>query len=219
MQPRFLAALLAPLLTSGCMLTGMAGVGGMGHVGHGQMAADEASIRMREVSEVVAEGLRISIDSPVRASSDSASVLVELHAMDGRVIAAPVALFLNVGRLGTTHAGDPPAKGHAGHETMAAPAVLSEAAFTRVTPVSRGDGRYEFRLALAPEQSYRLTVVVERVGDKVMSPPLRVGRMMAPASDASSAPHSAHGMWGGASVPLALLGAGLMAAMMLVSWR
>lgn len=222
MQSKLIAALLAPLLTSGCMMAGMAGMGGMGHMSGGGTHAGGAVVSTdgtMEVSEVVAGGLRVSAEFPAHAAGDSSRFAVVLREMDGRAITADAAVFLDVTPVGSTSSAAPPVPTPAGHSATLAHPSPRGTALQRIVPYVRTGGRYEFRSLLAPEGAFRATVVVERVGDRVMDPPISMSRVIQHAPRATGDAHAANTPWAGHAVPLAMLGAGLMALMMLVTWR
>jgi hypothetical protein len=60
---------------------------------------------------------------------------------------------------------------------------------------------------------YRLAIVVERVGDTVLDPPVVVDHT------AQIARARSHAGWGGGVTPIVILGAAFMAVMMLVAIR
>ncbi len=222
MKSKLIAALLAPLLTSGCMMAGMAGMGGMGHMSGGGTHAGGAAVSMdgtMEVSEVVAGGLRVTAEFPAQVAGDSTRFAVVLRELDGRAITTDAAVFVDVTPVGGTSAAAPPVPTQPGHPaTMSHPAPRTMA-LQRIVPYARSGGRFEFHSFLEPETAFRVTVVVERVGDRVMEPPISVSRVLQHAPRAAGDAHAASTPWGGYAVPLAVLGAGLMALMMLVTWR
>ena len=222
MQSKLIAALLAPLLTSGCMMAGMAGMGGMGHMsGSGTHAAGSAVSPngMVEVSDVIAGGLRVSAEFPAQAAGDSSRFAVVLRELDGRAFTTDAAVFLDVAPVGTRSGAAQLSPTHAGHPAKLAHPTPEDLARTRIAPFARSGGRFEFRPALATDGAYRLTVVVERVGDRVLDPPISVSRVTQFAPGAAGGSHAADVFWGGRVLPLAVLGTGLMALMMLVMWR
>lgn len=222
MHSKLFAALLAPLLTSGCMMAGMAGMGGMGHMSGGGTHAGGAAVstdRTMEVSEVVAGGLRVSAEFPVQLAGYSSRFAVVLRELDGRAITTDAAVFLDVAPVGSRRTAAQPPPNHAGHPAKLAHAMPEDLARTRTAPDARSGGRFEFRPTLAPDGAYLVTVVVERVGERVFDPPISVSRVMQFAPSAASDSHAANAPWGGRVVPLAVLGTGLMALMMLVTWR
>lgn len=222
MQSKLIAALFAPLLTSGCMMAGMAGMGGMGHMSGGGTHAGGAAVSTdgtMEVSEVVAGGLRVSAEFPVQLAGYSSRFAVVLRELDGRAITTDAAVFLDVAPVGTRQRAAQPPPTHAGHPAKLAHAMPEDLARTRIVPVAGRGGWFEFHPTFAPDGVFLVTVVVERVGDRVMDPPISVSRVMQFAPRAASDSHAANAPWGGRAVPLAMLGAGLMALMMLVMWR
>ena len=222
MHSKLIAALLAPLLTSGCMMAGMAGMGGMGHMSGGGAHASGAAASTTgtmEVSEVVAGGLRVSAEFPAQLAGYSSQFAVVLRELDGRAITTDAAVFLDVAPVGASRTTAQPPPNHAAHPAKLAHAMPEDLARTRITPVARRGGQFEFHPTFAPDAVYLVTVVVERVGDRVMDPPISVSRVMQFAPRAASDSHAANAPWGGRAVPLAMLGAGLMTLMMLVTWR
>lgn len=222
MRMKLIAGLLAPLLTNGCMMAGMAGMGGMGHMTgggtHGGGAAVAADGTM-EVSEIVAGGLRVSAEFPVQVADSSTRFAVVLRELDGRAITTDAAVFVDVTPIEKNSIAVPPVPTQPGHPATLSHPAPRDVALHRIVPYARSGGRFEFRSFLEPEGAFRVTVVVERVGERVMDPPISVSRMVQSAPHAAGDAHAANPRWGGYAVPLAVLGAGLMALMMLVAWR
>lgn len=102
---------------------------------------------------------------------------------------------------------------HAGHPSMVVTAPLDVVERTRLSPGERAGGRYVFRPTIATEGSYRLAIIVERVGETVLDPPVVVEHTTQIARTRS------HAQWGGRVTPLVILGAAFMAVMMVVASR
>lgn len=222
MHSKLIAALLAPLLTSGCMMAGMAGMGGLGHMSgtgvhsSGVAASPDGPL---EVHEVIAGGLRVTSESPGQLVGDSLRVAVILRELDGRTITTDASVFLDVTPTSATGSADQPVPTHASHSARLAHQLPEDVALKRFAPYAHAGGQFEFRPSITPDGAYRLAVVVERVGDRVLDPPIVVSRVIQSHAAATGGAHAASARWGGPVMPLALLGAGLMALMMLVTLR
>jgi len=220
-----MATLLAPLLLSGCMMAGMAGMAGMGGMGHavgagshddGLMAAPGVPTIIKEV--VVGE-LRVTADFPAYAWGDSLRYAVTLRGIDGRAFTAGASVFLDVSPTTIDSAAGAPEATHAGHSMVTAPATPGASQRTRYTPAEREGGRFVFRPSIPREGTYRLAVLVERAGDTVMDPPLVVEHVVRLSPPSAMPATAGHAMRGGRLTPLVVLGAGVMALMMLVAVR
>ena len=222
MHAKLIAALLAPLLTSGCMMAGMAGMGGLGHMSgtgmhtSGVAASPDGPL---EVHEVSAGGFRVTTESPGQLVGDSLRVAVIVRELDGRAITTDASVFLDVTPTSATGSADQPVPTHAGHSARLAHQIPEDGALKRFSPSSHAGGQFEFRTAITPDGAYRLAVVVERVGDRVLDPPIVVSRVIQAQPAATGGAHTASAPNASQLVPLALLGAGLMAVMMLVTLR
>ena len=171
------------------------------------------------IKEVTSGALRVTVEFPPFTSGNSLRYDATIQDRDGRAVTDDAAIFLEVSPAtggGTvvssaqTHAGHPPKIAHVSSDGLER---------TRLTPVERGGGRYVFRPTIPADGAYRLAVVVERVGDAILEPPIVVEYIAQVTSTAPTAPIQGHSMWGGGLTPLVLLGAGFMAVMMLVAIR
>jgi len=222
MKAKLMAAVLAPLLLSGCMMAGMAGMGGMGHVsGAGTHDGGPATAPGAPtiVKEVVAGGLRVTAEFPTYAPDDSLSYVVTLRGLDGRAITTDASVFLEVSPATMGSAIAAPAPMHAGDPAKIAHAMPGGLERMRFAPVERGGGRFVFRPSIPRDGAYRLTVLVERAGDTVMDPPIVVDHVVQLPPLAAGPTAREHAMRGGGLTPLVVLGAGFMAVMMLFAVR
>jgi len=222
MRAKLMVALLAPLLMGGCMMAGMAGMAGMGHMAgsetHGTNSAaapDAATI----VKQVNVGGLRVTAEFPAQAAGESLRYVVTISDRDGRVVAGDAALFLEVSPVHPPNANASPMASHTGHPLPAVQAPLDDVTRTRFMPAARDAEQYIFRPDIASAGTYRLAVVVERVGDTRLDPAIVVEHVVTLAPKAPATSARSHAMWAEQITPLVLLGAGFMALMMLVAIR
>lgn len=219
MSAKLMVALLAPLLLGSCMMAGMAG---MGHIGggdaHGAYSA-AASGEPTIVKDVVVGGLRVTANFPAQAAGDALRYVVTIRDRAGRFVTGDVAVFLEVSPAGAQRADASRAVSHTGHfpETAQEPSIVVER--TRVAPTEREAGQFTFRPIISSAGAYRLAFVVERVGDTLLEPAIVVDHIVTLATKAPATSARSHAMWGDRVTPLVLLGAGLMAVMMLVAVR
>ena len=221
MKSRLIVALAVPLITSGCMMAGMAGMGVMGHMTGGGMHAGNAAMPVvaTEVSEVVAGGLRISAEFPVQVTGDTARFGVVLRELDGRDVATDAAVFLDVVSSEGSGASVDPAPAANAHSMAMSHPSPSETASSRTLPYGRTGGRFEFRLARPTDAAIRATIVVERVGARVMDPPISVSRVVQFAPRSPRDAHAGAAREGSYALPLAALGGALMVVMMVLVRR
>lgn len=215
MKAKLMAVLLIPLLASGCMIAGMAVMGGGGHMTgggalHGGIA--DSARQPTVIKEVMSGSLRVTAEFPFFTSGDSLRYVATIQDRDGRARTENAIVFLEVssatGKVVAT-----PAPTHAGHPSMIMNASSTGIERTRLAPVERAGGRYVFRPTIPTEGVYRLAIVVERVGDVVLDPSVVVDHTTQIARARSYA------QWRGGVTPLLFLGAAFMAVMMVVAIR
>ncbi len=217
MSAKLIVALLAPLLLGSCMMAGMAGMGLMGGSDtHGTNSA-AALIEPTIVKDVVVGGLRVTATFPAQAPGDALRYVVTIRDRDGRFVTGDVAVFLEVSPARAQNPDASPS--HTGHlpDTVHKPSTGVER--TRVAPAEREAGQFTFRPAIPSAGSYRVGVVVERVGDTLLDPAIVVDHVVTLAAKAPATAAGGHAMWSGRVTPLVLLSAGFMAVMMLVAVR
>ena len=192
---RLRVALLAPLVLNGCMMMGM---GGMGTAGRGAMngpALGASGSGPKTVKEIVVDGIRVSVDFPPYALGDSLIYRVVMYDVREQVPISGATLHLLV--------------------TTDADSRASE----RWPAVALGGGAYELRPVIRAAGSYRLTVIVDRVGGSVVHPPVEIEhsvQLLSPIDHQSGEEgHQA----GSRLSPVVWIGAGAMVLMMLFMFR
>ncbi len=219
MSAKLIVALLAPLLLGSCMMAGMAGLGPMsGGDTHGASSA-AASGEPTIVKEVVVGGLRVTANFPAQAAGDALRYVVAIRDRDGRFVTGDVAVFLEVSPARAQLADASPSHPGTGHSTETAGEPSGGVERTRVAPAEREAGQFTFRPAIPSAGAYRLAVLVERVGNTLLEPAIVVEHVATLSAKAPATSAGGHAMWSGRATPLVLLGAGLMAVMMLVAVR
>ena len=145
--------------------------------------------------DTVVEGLRITAAFPPYVLGDDLAYRVTVRrAGDGTaVMEAPVTML--IGRDDTRD------------QTM------------RVSPSALGDGVYVFHPVITSEGVYRVVVRVERRGDITSTPAIELEQVVHLATRMDMATQVPKGVVTSSWAPTALLGAGLMAVMMLVMLR
>ncbi len=215
MKAKLLVVLLIPFAVNGCMMAGMAAMGGGGHMMgggalHGGIA--DSARQPTVIREVMSGSLRVTAEFPFFISGDSLRYVATIQNRDGRARTEDALVFLEVssatGKVVAT-----PAPTHAGHPSMIVSAPSDGLERTRLTPVERAEGRYVFRPTIPRDGVYRLAIVVERVGDTVLDPPVVVDHVI------QIARARTHARWGGGVTPLVFLGTAFMAVMMVVAIR
>lgn len=184
-----------PLLLSGCMMLGSGGMGhGSGGVGHAR--AEPAPMSGQTViKEIVVEGVRITAEFPPYAYGDTLAYRVTLRREHDSTAIGDASLAMLIG---------PP---DARNRT------------TRVSPSAVDNGVYVFRPVVPAEGAYRVSVRVERAGSIALTSGAELEHVVR--LDARMNMSAREGDGGGSSMraPMALLGAGVMAVMMLVMVR
>jgi len=218
MTAKLLAALLAPLLLSGCMMAGMVGMGRMGVGAHGGSPADARSAPT-VVREVIGGGFRVTADFPSFTPVDSLSYSVTLRGLDGTLITADASVALEVSPAITESVAASPTPAHTRHPAPSATAMPSGLAHMQFAPVERGGGRFVFRPSIPRGGAYRLAVVVERVGETTLDPPIVVDHVVALPASAPPSAEPGHVMPSGGLTALGILGGVSMAVLMLLVMR
>ncbi|MBA4071170.1 MAG: hypothetical protein C0497_04930 [Gemmatimonas sp.] len=215
MKAKMMVVLLMPFAVSGCMMAGMAATGGGGHmIGGGALHGGTAGSTRQStvIKEVMSGSLRVTGEFPFFTSGESLRYVATIQDRDGRARTENAIVFLEVssapGNVVAT-----PVPTHAGHPSMIVNARSDVVERTRLTPVERAGGQFVFRPTIPTDGVYRLAIVVERVGDTVLDPPVVVDHI----TQIARAPNPAG--WGGGVTPLVLLGAAFMTVMMLVAIR
>ena len=184
-----------PLLLSGCMMLGAGGMGhGSGGAGHGHAQA-APMVGQIVIKETVVEGVRITAEFPPYAFGDELAYRVTLR-----------------------RERDSTAIGDASMAMLIGPADARDRT-TRVLPSALGNGVYVFRPVVTAEGAYRVSIRVERTGSLALTS--GAGMEQVVRLDARMDMSAREGDGGGSSMwaPAALLGAGVMAVMMLVMLR
>lgn len=215
MKAKLMALLLIPLLASGCMMAGMAAMSGGGHMmGGGALhgGTADSTRHLTVIKEVMSGSLRVTAEFPVFTTRDSLRYVATIHDRDGRARTENAIVFLEVSAA-TGNIVATPAPTPTGHLAMTAHAAPDAVERTRLSPVEHAGGRYVFRPTIAIEGSYRLAIIVERVGDTDLDPPVVVEHTTQIARAQS------HAQWGGRMTPLVILAAAFMTVMMVVAIR
>ncbi len=195
MNTKLTAALWSLPLLSGCM---MAGIAGLGHPMTGGTHVEDASTASSDrliVKELVADGIRVTAEFPSFAPTDSLTYTVTLQDLGGRAITSEASLFLTVSPTKVAHDA------------------------TRVAPALRGGGTFIFKPSIPRDGSYRLTVIVERVGENAMEPPLTLEQEVQLSAGSEPAADAGHARARASLTPLVLLGGGMMVLMMIFAVR
>ncbi|MBI3568857.1 MAG: hypothetical protein HY084_11730 [Gemmatimonadetes bacterium] len=207
------------LLLSGCMMPGMVGMGGVG--GGGTHGGDHASAAVSPtvIKETVLEGIRVTATFPPFMLGDTPvySVTV-MHVLDkSPVNDASVSLIV------ATDEGRGPAEstGHAHTDArdVAAAAPRALVAGTTWSPTTVSGGSYVFRPSIATEGTYRLVVVVERAGNRVLDPRAELEHVVQFRRVVDQHGGDGGGMHGVGATALVLAGAAVMVLMMAVTLR
>ncbi len=184
-----------PLLLSGCMMLGSAGMGhASGGVEHAH-AQPAPMIGQTVIKETVVEGVRITAEFPPYAYGDNLAYRVTLRRERDSTAIGDASLAMLIG-----------------------PADARDRT-TRVLPSAVDSGVYVFRPVVTAIGAYRVSVRVERAGSIALTSGAELEHVVR--LDARMDMSAPDGNGGGSSMraPMALLGAGVMAVMMLVMLR
>ena len=210
------AVLAVPLFLSGCMMAGMGGMGGGMHgASQGALMSGQTHIK-----DSVVNGIRITAEFPPYMMGDALAYTVTLRDVRDKstISDASLAMIVTPDDI-SPGSRSAPTVPHSGHGDTATAQSKDKAERMKWSPDKMGDGTYVFRPSIMKEGAYRFVVLVERVGTVTMDPPIEVVQTVqlnAPMEERSG--NGDHGMRSG-KAPLALLGVGVMAAMMLFMFR
>ena len=192
---RMTVVVATPLLLSGCMMLGAGGMGhgggGGGH-GHAQMTP---MVGQTLIKEAVVDGVRITAEFPPYSLGDELAYRVTLRRERDSTAIGDASVVMLIGPDGTR---DRP---------------------TRVSPSARDNGVYVFRPVITAEGAYRVVIRVERAGTVTPTTGAELEHVVRLAARMNMSAGQEDG--GGSSwfTPTALIGAGVMAVMMLVMLR
>ena len=184
-----------PLLLSGCMMLGSTGMGhGSGGVGHAH-AQPAPMIRQTVIKDTVVEGVRITAEFPPYAYGDNLAYRVTLRRERDNTAIGDASLALLIG-----------------------PSDARDRT-TTISPSAVENGVYVFHPVVAAEGEYRVSVRVERAGSIAPTRSAELEQLVR--IDARMDMSAGEEDGGGSSMraPMALLGAGVMAVMMIFMLR
>ena len=217
--------LALPLLFGGCM---MLGAGGMGLTGGGGMHGSSHGNAMRGqllIKESVVDGIRVTAQFPPHAVGENPTYTVTLVDVrqDTPVSDASVSLLVSPREQGDDASRRAPPSAHAAHgETSATSSEGSQGAMT-LSPAERRNGTFLFRPVITSAGSYNFRYRIVPAGGAPMSRPSEVEQVVrvgVPATQVSG--NGEQGMGGGMGSGMGstvLIGAGVMAIMMLFMFR
>ena len=221
MTTRLAVVLLLSQMLNGCM---MAGMGGMGHTGARDMPNAHDLSRARNptiVKEVVDRDIRMTAEFPHYLASDSLIYTVTLQSLDGRSIGTDVKVFLSASATRGVQATSPTGMARGGHDAMVNRDTRDTLFRIMVAPIVRDGGTFTFAPALPRDGPYRIRVLVERVVDTVLAPPLTLEQIVSldarERSGSDPGGHGQRGRW--AAIAAVSAGVLLMSTMMFFSFR
>ena len=187
--------MVAPLLLSSCMMLGSGGMGhGSGGSGHGDARAMSMSGQAL-IKEVVLDGVRITAEFPPYSLGDDLAYRVTLRRERDSTAIVDASVVMLIG------------------------ADATRDRFTRVSPSTRDNGVYVFRPAVVAEGAYAIVIRVERVGNITLTPGAQLEQVVRVDARMDMSPREENGRGSFRLAPMALLGAGVMAVMMLLALR
>ena len=217
--------LALPLLFGGCMMLGAGGMGLTGGGGmHGSSHGNALSGQLL-IKESVVDGIRVTAQFPPHAVGENPTYTVTLVDVrqDAPLSDASVSLLVSPREQGNDASRSAPSSAHAAHgETSATPSEGNQGAMT-LSPAEHRNGTFLFRPAITTAGTYSFVYRIARPGDASIDPPVEVEQTVylgVPATRVSG--NGEHGMGGGMGSgmgPTVLIGAGVMAIMMLFMFR
>lgn len=213
--------LASPLFLSGCMMLGMGGMGVPG--GSGMHGASRGSSMNGPtlVKEAVVNGIRLAAEFPPYVLGDQLTYRVTVRDVRDKssISNASVALIVTA----DDNRNQDSRSGQAGSDSRHADSSMTQSRGTVgkmvVSPAETGDGAYVFRPSITTGGAYRFVFVLEKIGNVALASPIEVEHTVQLLGQRDR--HSGHGDPATRSLmaPGVLIGAGVMAIMMLFMIR
>ena len=215
------AVLPAPLFLSGCMVLGM---GGMGLAGGGGMhgASHGSSMNGQTlVKESVVNGIRITAEFPPYVFGDELAYKVTLRDVRDKSIISDASIALIVTSDDNRNQGSRTgqAGSHSGHGDSSTTQSQGNVGRMKVSPDKIGNGTYVFHPSITSKGAYRFVFALERVGDVTIDPPIEVEQTVQLDDQKDQRSGNGNHMTRSSMAPAVLIGAGVMAIMMLFMFR
>ena len=214
MKKLFAMIVLAPLFLSGCMMLGM---GGIGHSGGGGMHGASQGSTMRGqtiIKESIANGIRITTEFPPYILGDVLAYTVTLRDVRDKSMISDASIALIVTSDDNRNQGS-----HSGHLDSSVTQNQRSNWRIKISPDVVGSGTYVFRPAITNEGAYRFVFVVERVGNAQIEPAIEVEQTVQLLGQMDQHSENGDHRTGSGISPAVLIGAGVMAIMMLFMFR
>lgn len=200
------------------------GMGGMGLAGAGGMhgASHDSSMNGQIlVKESVVNGIRITAEFPPYVFGDELAYKVTLRDVRDKSIISHASIALIVTSDDNRNQGSRSgqAGSHSGHGDSSTTQSQGKEGKMKVSPDEIGNGTYVFRPSITNGGAYKFVFVLERVGNVTMEPPIEVEQIVQ--FDGQRDQHSGNGdhVTGSSMAPAVLIGASVMAIMMLFMFR
>ncbi len=187
----------APLLLGSCMMLGSGGMGSGG--GGGMHGASHASSMTspKLVKESVVNGIRITAEFPPYALGDSLAYRVTLQDVRDKAYVTNASISLIVTPDDSQN----------------------KVAAVRMPPAESANGTYVFRPSITRGGAYKFVFVLDRVGEVAQEPSIQVEQVIQLNSQMDHQSGADDRATGIRIAPVALIGAGVMAIMMLFTLR
>lgn len=213
--------LSSPLLFSGCMMLGMGGMGAPG--GSGMHGASQGSTMNGPtlVKEAVVSGIRLTAEFPPYALGDRLSYRVTVRDVRDKSTISNASVALIVTADDNRHQDSRSAEAGSDARHADSSTTLTHGTVRRmvVSPDAMADGAYVFRPSITTGGAYRFVFVLDRVGNVALASPIEVEHIVQLHGQRDQ--HSGNGdpATRSAMAPTVLIGAGVMAIMMLFMIR
>jgi hypothetical protein len=216
--------LLLSIILEGCMMLGMGGMGGMGHTGGGGMQGDSHGSSMTGqtiVKESIVNGIKITAEFPPYTLSDELAYKVTLYDVREKLIISDASISLIVtlddSRSQGSRSGQ--ASSHSGHGDSPPTQSQGKAEKMKFSPDEINNGTYIFHPTIKNKGTYKFIFVLERVGNVTIDPPIEVEQTIQLSSQMDMHSEDGDNMGVSGISPVVLIGAGVMAIIMLFALR
>jgi hypothetical protein len=191
------AVIPAPLLLGSCMMLGMGGMGAGGGGGMHGASHDSSMNSQTLVKESVVKGIQITVEFPPYVLGDTLTYKVTLRHVRDRSYIANASMELIV----------------------TSDDNQNEVGTVKTPPAEIANGTYVFRPSITRGGAYKFVFVLNRVGSAAEDPPIEVEQRIQLNGPMDGHSGNADRATGFRIVPATVIGAGVMAIMMLVMLR
>lgn len=194
-------SLISLWLTSGCMMIGMHGMGDTGMT-HGGTHSEETQQQKIIVKESIANGIKITAEFPPYTLADELVYKVTVYDNRDKLFISDASISLIV-KKDDSREEDIHSKHGQIHEMKFLPDEIN-------------NGTYSFRPSIDNPGTYKFIFILEKIGDYEIDPPIEVEQTVRLLSQMDQHLEEGDTTWRPWISPVVLIGAGIMAVIMIL---